>query len=70
LFSVLNADDCQRLHFLVPFDATLGQDMSDKAVDIIRATRVGELLPRVTDNPDDWRCRLCGHRDRCWKLPA
>ena len=70
LFSVLNADDCQRLHFLVPFDATLGQEMSDKAVDIIRATRVGELLPRVTDNPDDWRCRLCGHRDRCWKLPA
>jgi hypothetical protein len=31
------------------------------------ATRAGELLPRTTDDPTDWRCKLCGHRERCWK---
>jgi hypothetical protein len=67
LFTVLNADTCERLHFLVPFDAALAQRMSDKAVAIIEATKAGELLPRITDDPSDWRCRMCGHRERCWR---
>ena len=67
LFSVVNADTCERLHFLVPFDAQLAQVMSDRAVTVIEATRAGELLPRVTENPDDWRCKICGHRERCWR---
>jgi hypothetical protein len=66
LFTALNADDCTRLHFLVPFDAALAQHMSDKAVEIIRATKAGELLPRLVDNRDDWRCKMCGHKERCY----
>ncbi len=67
LFTVLNADTCERLHFLVPFDAHLAQKASDRAVMIIQATRAGELLDRITANPDDWRCRMCSHRERCWR---
>jgi hypothetical protein len=67
LFSVVNADTCERLHFLVPFNAQLAQAMSDRAVTVIEATRVGELLPRITENADDWRCKICSHRERCWK---
>jgi hypothetical protein len=70
LFTVLNADTCERLHFLVPFNAGLAQITSDRAVTVIEATRAGELLPRITENRDDWRCRLCSHRARCWTLPA
>jgi hypothetical protein len=66
LFSVVNADTCERLHFLVPFDAQLAQSTSDRAVAIIKATRAGELLPRVTEDPQDWRCKMCSHRERCW----
>ena len=40
---------------------------SDRAVMVIEATRAGELLPRVTDDPDDWRCKMCSHRERCWR---
>jgi hypothetical protein len=69
LFSVTNADSCERLHLLVPFDAALAQQMSDRAVAIIRATAAGELLDRITGDPEDWRCRMCGHRARCWRLP-
>jgi hypothetical protein len=67
LFSVVNADTCERLHFLVPFDAGLAQSYSDRAVTVIEATRAGELLARVTEDPEDWRCKMCSHRERCWK---
>jgi hypothetical protein len=38
-----------------------------RAEAVIAATRAGELLPRFTTDPNNWRCRLCGHRERCWR---
>lgn len=67
LFSCVNADTCERLHFAVPFDAQLAQATSDRAVAVIQATRAGELLPRLTEDSEDWRCKICGHRERCWR---
>jgi hypothetical protein len=67
LFTAVNADTCERLHLLLPFDPVQAQAWSDRAVVVIEATRAGELLPRVTKDADDWRCRLCGHRARCWR---
>ena len=66
LFTVLNADTCERLHLLLPFDAALAQAMSDRAVTVIEATKAGELLPRISNDSEDWRCKMCGHRERCW----
>jgi hypothetical protein len=66
LFTALNADTCERLHLLVPFNAERAQAWSDRAVRIIEATRAGELLPRFTDDRADWRCKMCSHRERCW----
>ena len=66
LFTALNSDTCERLHFLVPFDAERAQAWSDRAVTIIEATRASELLPRFTNDGGDWRCNLCSHRERCW----
>jgi hypothetical protein len=67
LFTVTNADTCEWLHFWVPFDAERAQAWSDRAVNIIEATRAGELLPRAFDDPKDWRCRMCPHTERCWR---
>jgi hypothetical protein len=67
LFSCVNADTAERLHFLVPFDAQLAQAIGDRAVAVIEATRVGELLPRIAEADDDWRCKMCAHRERCWR---
>jgi hypothetical protein len=68
LFTAINCDSCERLHVLVEFDLERAQLWSDRAVGIIKATRAGELLPRFTTNPKDFRCaRLCGHRERCWR---
>jgi hypothetical protein len=66
IFTALNADTCERMHVLVPFDAEQAQQWSDRAVLIIEATRAGELLPRFTGDVTDWRCRMCSHRARCW----
>jgi hypothetical protein len=67
LFTVTNADTCERLHFWVPFSAERAQEWSDRAVYIIEATRAGELLSRAYDDPQDWRCRICAHKERCWR---
>jgi hypothetical protein len=67
LFTALNADTCERLHLLVPFNAERAQFWSDHAVNIIEATRAGELLPRGFDTPEDWHCKMCSHHERCWR---
>ena len=67
LFTITNADTCEWLHFFVPFNAERAQFWSDRAVNIIKTTRAGELLPRAYDSPDDFRCKMCSHRERCWR---
>jgi hypothetical protein len=67
IFTALNADTCERLHLAVPFDTERAQAWSDRAVAVIEATRTGHLLPRLTDDPGDWRCRMCSHQERCWR---
>jgi hypothetical protein len=66
LFTCVNADTCELLHFLVLFDAERAQLWSDRAANIIAATRADELLPRAYDNPENYHCRMCSHRERCW----
>jgi hypothetical protein len=68
ILSVTNADTCERVHVSVQYDPGLARQTIMRAETVIQATRAGELLPRFTTKSDDWRCRLCGHRDRCWKL--
>jgi AAA domain-containing protein len=67
VFTAVNADTCERLHLLVPFSAEQAQAWSDRAVTVIEATLAGELLPRAFDDSTDWRCKMCGHRERCWR---
>jgi len=66
VFTVRNTDT-QELYFeLVPFDAKLAQETSDKALRIIQATEAQELLPRVAQNQDFYLCKWCDFQDRCW----
>lgn len=67
LFTAINADNCEILHLLVPFDAVAAQAASDRAVAVIRATQAGELMSRITEKgPDDFRCKMCSHSVECW----
>jgi hypothetical protein len=68
ILTAVNADSCERLHALIPYDHERAETWIGRAETIILATRAGELSPRLTVDPDDDRCRLCGHRERCWRL--
>jgi hypothetical protein len=66
LFTALNKDTQELYHELVPFDASLAQSTSDKAVNILRATDAGQQLPRIASNPDFYLCLCCPYAKRCW----
>ncbi len=66
LFTALNKDTEELYHELVPFDCSLAQSVSDKAVNILRATEAGQLLPRMAANPDYYECKFCPYAKRCW----
>ena len=70
LFTAVNKDTAEIYHELVPFDAALAQEASDRAVNLIRATDAGEVLPRIAMNEDHFECAFCPYRQRCWKVAA
>ena len=69
LITCANSDSCETLHFRLPFSATRAANAIERAERIIAATRIGELLPRFTNDPNDLRCRLCSHKQKCWRTP-
>jgi hypothetical protein len=70
LFTAVNKDTAEIYHELVPFDAALAQEASDRAVNLIHATDAGELLPRIAMSDDHFECVFCPYRQRCWKVAA
>jgi hypothetical protein len=66
LITATNRDSLLLYHEIVPFDAAEAQALSDKAVAVIRAAEVGELMPRIATAPDFHLCRICEYAKRCW----
>lgn len=76
LFTALNRDTMELHAELVPFDARLAQEMSDRAVAVVRACQSGERLPRAGAVPTAVICRggmsagkwhpACPWAGRCW----
>jgi len=70
LFTALNKDTQALHHEIVPLDVRAAQDLSDKAVGVLRAAESGELPPRIASNPDFYLCRWCAYATRCWGTRA
>lgn len=78
LFTALNRDTWELHGELVPFDAALAQRMSDRAVEVVRASEAEELLPRAAAERTAVVCRggrtagdwhsPCPWQDRCWRV--
>ena len=68
LFTAVNKDTAEIYHELVPFDAKLAQEASDRAVNLIRASEAGETLPRIATRDDHFECAFCPYRARCWQV--
>lgn len=69
LFTAVDANTCEAMHFAVPYDETLAEEAIERARHIIAATEMGTLLKRGHPSPDSWQCRRsCGHIERCWRF--
>ena len=67
LFTAINKDSEEIWFEQVAFDGGLAQRMSDRAVRVISASDVGELLPRHATTPTHFECKFCPWQDRCWR---
>jgi len=65
LFTAINKDTAEFYFELVPFDRALAQKLSDRAVNILRASEAGETLPPISLDPDYFECRFCNYTKRC-----
>ena len=66
LFTVINKNTSEIFYELVPFNQDLAQYASDRAVDILKATKQNEMLPRIAQNRDVFDCKWCQFADTCW----
>lgn len=69
LFTALNTDTSELLFEVIPFKPEDAQWASDRGVQVVES-RAPEELPRITSDPNDFRCRWCDHKKRCWSIPV
>jgi hypothetical protein len=68
LFCAENADTCERHWLLVPYDRHRAQEVSDKAVEIVRRGDSAPLPDRIAKQEDYYICRMCDKHHQCWKV--
>jgi hypothetical protein len=69
LFVAINKNDGEIYYEHVPFDARTAQDVSDRALRVVKSSRPEELS-RITDDPANFQCRFCDYSKTCHnKLP-
>jgi len=67
LFTVVNKNTSEIYYELVPFNKDLAQKSSDKAVNILTASKANDILPRIAQSKDFFQCKFCDYRETCWK---
>ena len=67
LFTVVNKNTSEVYYELVPYNRELAQKASDRAVDILTASKAGDILPRIAQSRDFFLCKFCEYRETCWK---
>lgn len=66
LLTFINKDTQELWHELIAFDVTCAQHLSDRGVQILKATEANETLPRIASDPTFFECKRCPYAKRCW----
>ncbi|MDX1950296.1 MAG: hypothetical protein SFT90_07365 [Rickettsiales bacterium] len=66
-FTAVNKDNSEIYHELIPFNQQLAQNSSDRAVNIIAASEAGETLPKISNDPCYFECKMCSYNKTCWR---
>lgn len=64
LFVAINKNDGELYYEYVPFDARTAQDVSDRALRVVKSNSPTELA-RITDDPANFQCKFCDYRGTC-----
>jgi hypothetical protein len=67
LFTVVNADSMELAHYLIDYSEMEAALIKAKISSVFTATKLGEMLPRCTDDPEYYVCKWCPFREECWK---
>lgn len=68
LYTAVNANDLEVLHLLVEIDPDAVRMARSRVERVINATKLGELVPRCTADPNYYICKsMCDFRAACWK---
>ncbi|MDR2067502.1 MAG: hypothetical protein LBP41_00750 [Holosporaceae bacterium] len=65
LFTAFNKDTSELYFELIPFDPETAQRYSDRAALILQASENNETLPRVSEDPSFYTCKMCACRKAC-----
>lgn len=68
LFSAVNMNTMEIYWEEIPFDPKAAQELSDKGVRIIQACEAGDLLPRISNDPNFFKCKWCDWSERCFSI--
>jgi len=67
LYTITNGDSLELHHDLYSFDPTEADAVRAKVSRVLTATDMGELLPRISQDPAFYLCAWCQFRKECWK---
>ena len=66
LYSVININTMEIYWEEIPFDPNYFDMLDAKVNRIIQSCLGGELLPRMNQNRDYFKCKMCSYRQRCF----
>jgi len=65
LFTAVNPNRMELYFEDIPYDPGHAQYMEERVERIIRACKMGELLPRAIQDKDFFKCKMCSWREQC-----
>lgn len=67
LYTVVNANTMELQHFVVERDYNVARQYRDRVERIINATRMEEMVPRMSTDRNYYECKYCDFREECFK---
>lgn len=68
LFSAVNANTMEIYWESIPFNLGAVQQLDAKARRILQSCLAGELLPRISSDPNFFKCKWCNWTARCFSV--
>ena len=66
LYTVVNANTMEMLHLSFEKDLNVARQYRQRVERLLNATKLGELVPRISTDRNYFECKWCGCNKECW----